>query len=475
MTDPDGPDPAPPPGPPASPSAVGDDLGLGLTLPGAGTVDAQGRRRVHPITPLVHGVAAVPIGIVIFIAFSSNLLVGGDVRLFGILTLLLAVPIVVVAWSYLSWRNTWYWFDEDGDFRVDSGVLTRQQRRLQLSRLQSVDVTQPFVARIFSMAELSVEVAGSGDSRARLRYLSLADARALRSQVLARAAGLHHDAGEAPETPIATVAPNTLLISLLLRSSTAFLLLLSAGVIVITVLTQGAFGLVLALFTGGVPLFAVVGEFMRYFNFTVSSSPDGLRLRFGMTQTQARTVPPGRVQAIELVEPLLWRRRGWVRLRVNIAGAGRQDRSSGREETLLFPVAGAELATDLVHRVLPGLRVDQLVWHEAPARSRWRAPIQWRRLAVAWDDDVLAVRRGRITRRLAVIPHARTQSVRLTQGPWERRLDLASVHVDSTPGPVKLAGEHLDAAFARQVADEQSDRAGHGRASDRSTHWAADQ
>lgn len=468
-------EPVPPGREPVPPSVVGDDLGLGLTLPGAGTVDAQGRRRVHPITPVVHGVAAIPLGVVVFIAFSSNLLVNRDARLIGILALLLAVPVVVVAWSYLAWRNTWYWFDDDGDFRVDSGVLTRQQRRLQLSRLQSVDVTQPFVARIFSMAELSVEVAGSGDSRARLRYLSLGDARELRSQVLARAAGLRHDAGEAPETPIATVSSNDLLVSLILRSSTAFLFLLSAAVVVVTVLTQGAFGLVLALVTGGVPLFAVIGEFMRYFNFTVSSSPDGLRLRFGMTQTQSRTVPPGRVQAIEIVEPILWRRRGWVRLRVNIAGAERQDRSSGRAETLLFPVAGPELAADLVHRVLPGLQLDALVWHPAPDRSRWRSPIQWRRLAVSWDDTVLAVRRGRFTRRLAVIPHARTQSVRLTQGPWERRLDLASVHVDSTPGPVTLTGEHLDAAFARQVADDQARRAREGRATDRSTRWAADQ
>ena len=475
MTGPAAPAPEPAPEPAPPPSAVGDDLGLGLTLPGAGTVDERGRRRAHPITPLVHGVSAVPIGIVIFIAFSSNALVNGDARIFGVLVLLLAVPIVVVAWSYLSWRNTWYWFDDDGDFRIDSGVLTRQQRRLQLSRLQSVDVTQPFVARIFSMAELSVEVAGAGDSRARLRYLSLADARSLRNQVLARAAGLRHDAGEAPETPIATVAAKDLLVSLLMRSSTAFLLVVSVAFVAITVLTQGAFGLLLALVTGGVPLFTIVGEFMRYFNFTVSSSPDGLRLRFGMTQTQARTVPPGRVQAIELVEPLLWRRRGWVRLRVNIAGAENQDRRSGREETLLFPVAGPELAADLVQRVLPGFRLDEIVWHSAPERSRWRAPVQWRRLAVGWDGSVLAVRRGRITRRVAVIPHARTQSVRLTQGPWEHRLDLASVHVDSTPGPVKLTAEHLDAAFARQVADEQADRAGQGRASDRSTHWAQGQ
>ena len=88
---------------------------------------------------------------------------------------------------------------------------------------------------------------------------------------------------------------------------------------------------------------------------------------------------------------------------------------------------------------------------------------------------MFAARSGRITRRVSVIPHARTQSVRLTQGPWERALDLASVHVDSTPGPVKVTGRHLDALTARRVVDEQVVRAGRGRSTDRSTRWAADQ
>ena len=129
-----------------------------------------------------------------------------------------------------------------------------------------------------------------------------------------------------------------------------------------------------------------MSEFIKYFNFTVSSSPDGLRLRFGLAKTETRTVPPGRVQAIEFVEPFLWRRWGWVRLRVNIAGAGRADSNGQKEETILIPVATRAVADELVAQVLPGLDLDALQWHMAPDRSRRRSPIQWRRLAVAWDD-----------------------------------------------------------------------------------------
>lgn len=458
------------------PSRIGDDLGLGLTLPGGEGTDPLGRRHVHPVTPIVHGVTAIPVALVLAIAWG-----GGAFAALGIGGFLATVLVIVVialavtGLTYLSWRNLWFWFDDDGDFRVDSGVLTKKQRRLQLSRLQAVDVAQPLFARIFSMAEVTVEVAGAGDSRVKLRYLKLADARSLRNEVLARAAGLSSDTREAPETAIVRVPGRDLAVSLLARSVTAGLLLLTVVIFVFTWWSEGWAGLGLVAITGGLPILVVVTEFIRYFGFTVSESPDGLRLRFGLTRTETRTVPPGRVQAIEFVEPLLWRRWGWVRVRLNIAGVGRSDSSGNKEETLLIPVAPREVAVSLVHRVLPGLNLDALDWHPAPERSRRRSPIQWRRLAVAWDSLVLVTRRGRVTRRLAVMPHVRTQSVRVTQGPWERSLNLASMHADSTPGPVKAAALHLDAAFARRLAEEQALRAQRARGSDASTHWARPQ
>ena len=466
------------PGMPASgsPSSIGDDFGLGFQLPGTGTVDEQGRRRVHPITPLVHGASAMPIGI--FIVIVMGIGSGAAFGLAGAALFVVAfvvLPVVVAGWSYLVWRNLWYWFDADGDFRVDSGVVTKQERRVQLSRLQSVDVAQPLIARLFSMAELTVEVAGAEGSKLKLQFLTLEDARALRATILARAAGLRHDTTEAPEAAITAVAPRDLAVSLLLRSSTAFLLLLSIAILTVSFLTGGIGGLLVALVTGGIPILMVVSEFIKYFNFTVSESPDGLRLRFGLAKTEARTVPPGRVQAIEYVEPLLWRRQGWVRVRVNIAGMGGQDRQGNKEETLLLPVGTMDVAHAVVARVFPDVDVEALEWRSAPRRSRRRSFIQWSRLAVAWDDTVLAARSGRVTRRVSVIPHARTQSVRLTQGPWERSLQLASMHVDTTPGPVKVSALHLDASFADQVAHEQVTRALHARAADRSTRWAADE
>ncbi len=133
------------------------------------------------------------------------------------------------------------------------------------------------------------------------------------------------------------------------------------------------------------------------------------------------------------------------------------------------------VALAIVARVLPGVDLGAIRTLPAPERSRRRAWIQWRQLAVGWDDQVFITRSGRIVARWDVVPHARTQSVRVTQGPWQRSLGLASVHVDSTPGAVKIIGLHRDAAEARRLAQEQADRATVARAGDRSLRWVAQQ
>jgi putative membrane protein len=385
----------------------------------------------------------------------------------GLVVLLVATAVG----SYLSWSRREYWFDESGDLRVDSGVLTRQQRRLALSRLQSVDVDQPLLARLVGMAELRVEVAGAGDSRVVLAYLTEAQAQELRAQVLARAAGLRPDVGTAPERVLVTVPTGDLVVSLLLSSTTLVGVLATAAIVVAAVLVEGAFGLVALLLTGGVPIFAAFGQFVRFFGFTVAESPDGLRLRSGLTATRTQTVPPGRVHAIEFAEPLLWRRKGWVQVRLTLAGTDGDDGDGEGASGVLLPVAPAAVARAVVDRVLPGVGGRELAWSPAPARSRWRAPVQWRELGVAVEADVVATRRGRLVRRLAVVPHARAQSVHLTQGPWERRLRLASLRVDTAPGPVAVVGLHLDAASARQAVDDAATHAHRARAAAAPERW----
>ena len=80
------------------------------------------------------------------------------------------------------------------------------------------------------------------------------------------------------------------------------------------------------------------------------------------------------------------------------------------------------------------------------------------------DEDLLVSREGLLTRRTHVVPHARVQSLQVHQGPWQRRLGLADLWVDSPPGPVKVRVRHREEAVARALLDQAHERAGAARA-----------
>lgn len=429
-------------------------------------------RHTHPLTPLVQAVQTAPVGIFAAFLIGRNFVSGQSLPVFWLIVMgVIAIVVIVGGLQYLAWQRLTFWFDADGDFRMDSGIVTRRERRLQLSRLQGVDVVQPLLARVVGLASLNIEVAGSGDSRITLSYLPLAQAQELRNEVIARSAGVRSDAGEAPEEALVQVPSKDLLVSLLLRGTTVFLLGLTVLIVFVIVMSAGAAGLIVLL-TGGVPLIIVFAEFTQYFNFTVAKSPDGLRLKSGLFQVKAQTIPPGRVQAVEFVQSWLWRRKNWVRVRLTVAGLQSGDGGqSNNTETVLLPVAPYEVALSVVSHILPGVDVTSVVLEPAPKRARKRAWIQHAQLGVGHDDKVFVTERGRFVSHVAVVPHARVQSVRVTQGPWERALDLATMHVDSPPGPVMISALYRDAGEARDLAEQQNKRSIAAARSDPHTHW----
>lgn len=417
-------------------------------------------RRTHPVTPWVHAARSLPVAVLVGIGLLGQFLARVPLLsgVIGIIVVAIVIAALVAGGQFLAWQRFTFWFDGEGDFRVSSGVVTRRERRLQLSRLQGVEVTQPLIARVFGMAEVTIEVAGTGDSRAAIRYLTLPDAQDLRNEVIARAAGLHPGSGEAPQRPLVTVPTHDLVVSLLLRGSTVVALLATLVLVVGTAITAGPTGLFF-LFFGGIPLLIIFAEFTRFYSFAVAESPDGLRISSGLFQVRTQTIPPGRVQAIEFVQSLLWRRRDWVRVRLNVAGVRQSDDDSANTDGVLLPVAPYDVALAVVGHVLPGVDARAIPLSPAPARARRRAWIQYRELGVGHDDRVFVASRGRFVRRLVVVPHARSQSVRVTQGPWQRYLGLASMFVDSVPGPVKIEALQRDAGEARTLAEEQNARA----------------
>ena len=75
----------------------------------------------------------------------------------------------------------------------------------------------------------------------------------------------------------------------------------------------------------------------------------------------------------------------------------------------------------------------------------------------------MLTRRGVLYRAAQYVPHARIQSLKLTQGPLRAVAGVATVRLVSTQGPVSPLVAHLDAEQAERFVDEQVARSSHAR------------
>jgi putative membrane protein len=135
---------------------------------------------------------------------------------------------------------------------------------------------------------------------------------------------------------------------------------------------------------------------------------------------------------------------------MDVAGYGQHDRQANMHAGLLLPVADADTAREVLAEVL-GVDLMEVPVEPAPHRARWLAPLRHRLLAIGFDSEMVYARDGWIVRKLVIAPLARTQSVRVVQGPIQRMLGLADVHID-TAGRLHVVGEHRDVEEAYALA-----------------------
>ena len=425
-------------------------------------------RRLSPLTPVVRS-------FIVVVAAGTTIgrdLLRGDM---GPAAILLGLVLVGGAiYGIASWVRTKFWIEAE-ELRVDTGVINRQSRRIRIDRLQGIDIVQPFVARLFGLAELRMDVAGGNAREGSLAFLPLSDARDLKDLLLARRDAVRASTDDetaetgtpdasarpiveppVPDRQLARVDVKTLLLSILLSAETIGLVLSGfalLGGFIVTGQWIGASAAVPVFFGFGVVIFK---RFSGNYNFTVSETPAGLQVRRGLFDLNSQTIALKRLQGIVISEPALWRQLGWARLDVSIAGyASSSDDANGPAVSIALPVGDRRLVIWLAQHVLAGVNPDETALSSPPDRAKWAAPIARVFMSAGASDRVVVSREGWLTRRTHVVPHGRIQSLRVTQGPWQRKLGLADVEMDSPPGPANARARQRDAGEARRIFERE--------------------
>jgi len=425
------------------------------------------RRRLHPLTPLLRGLR---LAVIVVAAVSWNGF--QDLGMQRWLLAVAAVGVLLLIISLVSYLATGY--EVVGrELRITEGLLSRRNRAIPLERVQSIELVQPLLARPFGLAELRLEVVGGNSTEAPLAFLTLAEAKALRTTLLALSKPTPEaDSGpaDAPvpslvetppptEHPLLTVPTGRLVASQLFRPQW-WLLPVAVFIPLFDYQRGGDVGFVALASTvtailGALlmPVRAMSGDW----RFTLATAPDGLRIRRGLFETRSQTVPAGRIQAVMVESPLLWRIFGWVRATLHIAGVRVEQGQQARAG--LLPVGTLADAELVLATAVPGFSLAQTTVRRPPTRAWIFAPLGRLVMGYQLAPTTFVTRDGLLRWRVVAVPYERIQSVRLRQGPLQRMLRLATVHVDVAGGGLPSVAAHQPVEEARWLALELADRA----------------
>lgn len=238
-------------------------------------------------------------------------------------------------------------------------------------------------------------------------------------------------------------------------------------------------------------LLGVIVVVARHYGYRLHDGGVRLSSEGGLLTRQRNHLPRRKIQRWVIDEPWLLRRRGLRRLRVETAGGRSDGEEHGGE---LVPVAPRATVLALLQRWVPDADLEALDWQPVHPRAwrrwafaptvivagivlaqclffgaqalplllllpvpAWLARREARFAGWARRGGLLFWRDGAITRRWLVLGLAQTQTLRLSQSPFDRRAGMADLLADSA-GAAPMSGatvlRALPEAVARQLLDE---------------------
>jgi putative membrane protein len=395
--------------------------------------------------------------------------------------------------GYMRWRTTTWWVTPDAIHRR-SGLIGIKETDVPLTRIQSLDLEQGPVQRLFGVFAVHVQTGGGGaKGEIVLEAAGEDDVGGLRSLVAGRVPA---PLAEARGTE-RRLSRDRLLVAALTAGQLGVILPAVAGFFQLvqssldedeavrllphtaTAAVAAAVGLLVAAW-----LLSVLGSVVAFAGFTVSRRGDRLRIRRGLLARREATVPVERVRAVAAVEGVLRLPFGLTALRMEVIGHAKEAAAA----QTLFPLLRRDEVRGFLDELLPELADDLDGLELPPARAArryalppaalgavvgaaawaftpggpWALPaavllgayglLRYRAAGWRLAEGRLAIRSLRLARTTVLGPARYREWHELSQNPFQRRARLADVFVafgKQTDARVR----HLEATTAAGLYD----------------------
>jgi putative membrane protein len=299
--------------------------------------------RLHPMGLLVGFVTGIPQ--LLFPMFAA--LFGTRDSGLGSMTIVGVVLVAALFFRWLSWLRFRFHLDDD-DIRIERGLLNRTARSIPYDRIQDVSIEQKLLARLFNLGTVKFETGGGEGEDAKLSFVSMERAAALRETIRARKAkqsSLALPSTEVEEHQRVFAMDNRRLVTLGLYSFSLVIFAILGGAaqqldfllpfevwdfkhwigmaedrgviidqisisarIIGGLLALGA--LILLGFASG-----IIRTFLKEYGFRLERTERGFRRQRGLLTRTDVVMPVNRVQAATIITGPFRQRRGWHALK----------------------------------------------------------------------------------------------------------------------------------------------------------------
>ena len=216
---------------------------------------------------------------------------------------------------------------------------------------------------------------------------------------------------------------------------------------------------------------SIVANVVRYFDFYLASADGELQVGYGLFTRREKGFRRVRVQNVQIEQPILRRWLGLASLRVQTAGYGPGVKADERVETLT-PITRIGKIGGYLAAVFPDFEWERVEWKPSHPRAQRRffirralavmvstglavvfldprfilgllalipawflATAHYRHLGHARSGSYVLTREGLWTQRTYIVPIPKIQALHLKQTPFQRRLGLGTVAIETAGNP----------------------------------------
>lgn len=469
-------------------------------------------QKLHPLSVITDWVRQLPqfiIGIPVILAATKSL------SLKGVILLALGLGGANLLIAFIRWQRFGYRVTAD-EIIIGSGVFERNRRIIPLSRVQDVEIEQPFLHQIFGLAKVRLETGSGGKDEGLLDSLALSEAIKLRDALKQVSASASFDDSAKIEEPLFAMPLSRIVGfgalsfsfgSIMAAIASAYATLSQfddslggqkhwfkmAWQFAVQIVESGWLLPAILLFLSISVMFSMGGAVAREYGFQLTQEPRGFRRKRGFLTRSDVLIPVRRIQAGFITSGPVWSLFGWHSLSLQTMGDG--DAAGGYQAAAPFAQMeeiGRVLAEtrDLalpykdgfkpVSEVHPILEIIiNCVWIIAPLLiiSFYWFPILWAIILVpfiafvtwlgarrhGWqvNNQLVWIQSGFWSRKLLIIPITKIQSLSVTQGLIQRRLNLASLVIDTAGAGNSIFGtiQNIALGDARAFCADLSNKA----------------